>query len=156
MPNRKPQRLEWAPLILRYAPLTLILLLAVAEAWHLWGPISVQDLPAAFDVTCTGTVTAYKDGRPVGLQQPWQPRYHVDLHRRSVEALTTGKHIHISSVDRKRGSLWLEDDESKAAGRNIVSYFFRQGRVAGSLDLETKTTSEMQIKKATCVQTPTV
>jgi hypothetical protein len=154
MPRKKSQPIEWAPLILRYIPLTLILALAAGEAWHLWGPIFVKDLPAAFDVACTGTVTAYRDGRPDGAPQPWQPRYHVDLRRRSVDALYTGKHIRIGSVDRKYGALWLEDDASKAAGRNIVSYFYRQNRLAGSLAFETKTYSTAQVKKATCVQTP--
>lgn len=154
MRRKQSRRREWAPLLLRYAPLTLILAVAAGEAWHLWGPISVKDLPPVFDVSCSGTITAYRDGHPAGAPQPWLPRYHVDLRGRSVDALYTGKHIHIGSVDRKYGALWLEDDESKAAGRNIVSYFYRQNRVAGSLAFEAKGYSTAQVKKATCVRTP--
>jgi hypothetical protein len=154
MPKRFSRPFEWAPFLLRYTPITLILVLAAAEAWHLWGPISVKDLPTAFDVACTGTITPYRNGRLAGAPQTWQPHYHVDLHRRSVDALYTGKRIHIGSVDRKYGALWLEDDESKAAGHNIVSYFYRENRLAGSLAYEAKGYSTAQVKKATCVRTP--
>jgi hypothetical protein len=155
VPKPKSQRFEWAPFFLRYTPVTLILVLVAGEAWHLWGPISVKDLPPVFDLACTGTITGYRDGHLTGAPQPWQPRYHVDLSHRSVDAVYRGTHIHIGSVDRKYGAVWVEDDESKAAGRNIVSYFYRQNRLAGSLAYEAKGYSTAQVKKATCTRTPT-
>lgn len=150
--NMRKTGFEWAPFLLRYGPLALVALLAVAVAAHRWWPISVAGLPAQFDLSCTGTVSSFLNGAPDGGPRSWRPRYHVDLARRRVDNLVNGKSIRIGAVDDKHAAFWVEDDDSRA-GRNIVTYFYRENRLAGSLALDTRGYQAAQVKKASCART---
>lgn len=144
---------ELAPFLLRWTPPSLVIVLALAAAWHRWSPVSVPDLPPQFELACTGTLSSFVNSAPQGGPQAWTPRYHVDLPHRRVDNLLNGQHIRIGSVDKTHHALWVEDADTKA-GRNIVSYFYLQNRLAGSLALDAPGYQAAQVKKATCTRTP--
>lgn len=144
---------ELAPFLLRYAPLAFIVVIVVAIGWRRWSPVSVEGLPPTFNLTCTGTIATFINNVPQGSPSEWKPAYHVDLPHRRVDDVYTGKHIRIGSVDTEHAALWVEDSDNKQ-GRNVVSYFYHENRLAGSLTNDLPNDDRAELKKATCVRTP--
>ena len=152
-PRKDKRPFELAPFLLRYTPLVVIVGLALVIGWRRWSPISVEGLPPRFNLTCNGTISTFINNVPQGGPKVWKPAYQVDLAHRRVDDVYSGKHIRVGSVDREHAALWVEDADTKQ-GRNIVSYFYRQNRLAGSLALDTPGYQAAEVKKAECVRTP--